>query len=152
MVVSWKVPFTNPIDKKQKRVGQRPVNQQLVLWDGTFSWRGPFHFLGNQYPMNFHFSFFCESQILNSSQPQSSCEWMTKEVLIRIFSSSFFLTGFSNFMIVCIDGKLRGSKSPSNFKAALTTRTVIIYLLVKRKRKEKKNLETKIIDLKIDLN
>ena len=57
-----------------------------------------FTFLATKIPMNFHFSFFFStSQNLQSWKwtlyylaVVVESEWMTKEVLIRIFSSSFF--------------------------------------------------------------
>ena len=87
-----------------------------------FSWRGPFHFLGNKNSHEFSLFIFLfyqpKSAKLKVDSLLLSCsgrEWVNDK---RSFDPDifllFFLTGFSNFMIVCIDGKLRGSKSPSN--------------------------------------
>ena len=91
-----------------KKLGESPATARV-------SWHGPFHFLGNQFPMNFHFSkFFCKSQISDLSPSSLVVSEWQKKFWSGYFPPLFFLTGFSNFMIVCIDGKLRGSKSPFN--------------------------------------
>ena len=82
----------------------------------SLSWQQKFPWI-----FTFHFS-FSTSQNLQSWKWTlyylaccSGREWVNDK---RSFDPDifllFFLTGFSNFMIVCIDGKLRGSKSPSN--------------------------------------
>ena len=102
-----------------------PQIHRNVYWGSRCNFLESVHFtfLATKIPMNFHFSFFFStSQNLQSWKWTlyylaccSGREWVNDK---RSFDPDifllFFLTGFSNFMIVCIDGKLRGSKSPSN--------------------------------------
>ena len=122
--VEWR--GQRPVNHLSKTVNQlQGIPRYIEMFTGQslqFSWRGPFHFLGNKNSHEFSLFIFLfyqpKSAKLKVDSLLLSCsgrEWVNDK---RSFDPDifllFFLTGFSNFMIVCIDGKLRGSKSPSN--------------------------------------
>jgi hypothetical protein len=105
-----------------------------------------FTFLATKIPMNFHFSFFFStSQNLQSWKwtlyylaVVVESEWMTKEVLIRIFSSSFFSQASRISWSCVLTENWGGRKVPRTPVWTVIKTPSVLCLLWKKKIKGKK--------------